>query len=81
MWQAHQMCWKSGRYCTVQLRCVQTAENARTSPVAVRTRIPGFAPKRKILPEFGGSSESLPARTRLTGASATSGGITKRKTG
>ena len=32
------MCAMSGRYCTVQFRCVQIAENARSSPRAVRIR-------------------------------------------
>ena len=31
LWQAHQISWRSPRYCTVQLKCVQVAERARYS--------------------------------------------------
>ena len=48
LWQAHQSCDVSALNCTVQSRCVQTALNARTSPSAVRTTMPGLLPNLKI---------------------------------
>src|SRR5512138_845748 len=40
LWQAHQSSFMSGRYCTVQSRCVQTAETALSSPDGVSTIMP-----------------------------------------
>ena len=48
LWHAHQSCDVSALNCTVQSRCVQTALNARTSPSAVRTTMPGLLPNLKM---------------------------------
>ena len=48
LWQGHQNRRSSGRYCTVQSRCVHRAEKALYSPESMRTTIPGVAPKGKI---------------------------------
>jgi hypothetical protein len=56
LWQAHQMWLISGRYCTMQARCVQAAANAFNSFVGVFTKIAGWLPKRKIWPLLGFSS-------------------------
>src|SRR5215470_17855054 len=64
LWQAHQMALRSLRYWTVQSRCVHVADNARYSPSATLTRIPGSLPNWKIFHPSWASSETLPARTR-----------------
>ena len=46
-------------YCTVQSRWVQTALNARTSPSAVRTTMPGLLPNLKIFALLGRSAAAL----------------------
>ncbi len=74
LWQAHQMRCRSGRYCTVQSRCVQVAENARNSPAAVRMTMAGLDPKGTTRPEFGARAAALPPLTESVAASATSGG-------
>jgi len=61
---------------------VQIAETARRSPAGVRTKIPGWFPKRKICPESGLTSPSLTARATLRAAdSSISGGTRYRATG
>jgi len=47
----------------VQSRCEQTALNARISPSAVRTTMPGLLPNLKIAAEFGRSAPARPATT------------------
>src|SRR5262249_22924221 len=81
LWHAHQMRDESSRNWTVQSRCVQVAENARNSPSAVRTRIPGRVPNLNILAVFGFSSATWPATTLVWGASATGGGMRNSMTG
>jgi len=82
LWQAHQMWLKSGRYCTVHPRCVQTAEKALSSFSGVRMRIPGRLPNLKILPEFAGMSWAVKGTvTEVEEDSAASGGIRNRVTG
>src|SRR5919204_4549153 len=63
LWHAHQSCDVSLLNCTVQSRCVQTALNARMSPSAVLTTIPGLLPNLKIAAEFGLRAEAFPATT------------------
>src|SRR5262250_2944962 len=75
------MCCRSSRYCTVQFRWVQMAENALNSPVEVRTSIPGRLPNLKILAELGLSSFEEPASTLFCCDSLSAGGIKNRITG
>src|SRR5262245_64518286 len=75
------MCCRSSRYCTVQFRWVQMAENALNSPVDVRTSIPGRLPNLKILAELGVSSFEVPASTLFCCDSLSAGGIKNRITG
>src|SRR5579884_1842551 len=81
LWQAHQICWTSLRYCTVQLRWVQVADMARYSPSAVRISKAGFDPKRKILALFGFNSVAVAATTESTPMLVSAGGIKYRSTG
>ena len=81
LWHAHQSCDVSGLYCTVQSRCVQTALNARTSPSAVRTTMPGWLPNLKICPVLGLSAAALPALALAVAGSPLAGGIRNRETG
>src|SRR5262245_20157163 len=57
------------------------ALNARTSPSAVRTRMPGLLPNLKMTPLFGLSADSLPAVTLAVAGSPPSGGTRYRATG
>src|SRR5271166_1432936 len=81
LWQAHQTSCRSGRYCTVQDKCVHVADIARYSPLAVRIRSPGLLPKRKIFPLLSVNSPTRPATTESLPKSDALGGIRKRKTG
>ena len=76
------MCAMSGRYCTVQFRCVQIAENARSSPRAVLIRRAGRLPNLKICPVFGFTSLALIRTVTLaTLDSAAAGGTRYRAIG
>src|SRR3990172_41842 len=77
-WQAHQITRSSALNWIVQPRWVQTALNARYPPSAVRTRMPGWAPKGKVLKLPGASSSFFAASTRRVAASATLGRTTYR---
>jgi hypothetical protein len=57
----HEIWWLYSLYCTVQFKCVQTAENARHSASVVRTNSTGRLPNFTILPLFGLRSSTLPA--------------------
>src|SRR4029077_10473935 len=81
LWQAHQSCAVSVLNCTVQSRCVHTALNARMSPSAVRTTMPGRLPNLKIRPLFGLRAAALPALALAVGGSPLAGGIRNRETG
>src|SRR6266487_147101 len=81
LWQAHQNRAVSLLNWTVQSRCVQTALNARTSPSAVRTTIPGLLPNLKIEAEFGLSAIARPATALAVAGSPLAGGTRNRETG
>src|SRR3972149_5271574 len=81
LWQAHQMSLVSGRYCTRQERWGQTAGDALNSPLGPPTSSPGFDPILKIFPLLTGKSETLPATTLATEASASTGGRRKLTSG
>src|SRR5207248_3050980 len=80
-WHAQMTDFSPGSYWTVQLRCVQRAEKARSSPSGVRSRRPGSPPNLKMAPEFGWTSSGRPTDTDMTVDSAVSGGITNFKIG
>ena len=50
---------RSGRYWTVQSRCVQVPPEALSSPAAVRKSSTGFPANGTIRPEFGGMSDAF----------------------
>src|SRR5213596_1438732 len=81
LWQAHQSCEVSFLNCTVQSRCVQTALNARISPSAVRTTMPGLLPTLKMAAGLRRSAPAQPATTLCVAGSPLAGGIRKRETG
>src|SRR5664279_3575019 len=81
LWQAHQISRRASWYCTVQARCVQTAEKAFHSVSLTRIRMAGLLPNLTTLPEFGLRSCTLPASTSLTETSPILGGSRKRATG
>src|SRR5262249_35340845 len=81
LWHAHQSCDVSALNCTVQSRCEQTALNARTSPSGVRTTMPGLLPNLNTFPEFGFSSDALPADALSVSGSPLAGGIRYCETG
>jgi hypothetical protein len=63
-------------------RCVHAAENARSSPDAVRTMMPGRLPNLKIFAEFGASSSGANGSVTVDAAdSALLGGTRYRATG
>ena len=80
LWHAHQSCDVSALNCTVQSRCVHTALNARTSPSAVRTTMPGLAAE---LENHAGvrlqRRRALPATTLAVAGSPLAGGIEKAR--
>jgi len=61
----------------VQFKCVHTAENARRSPAAVRTRMPGRLPNLKICPVFGFTSSGLRAMVTEAAVDSPAGGGTR----
>src|SRR5581483_8463707 len=81
LWHAHQSCEVSVLNCTVQSRCVQTALNARISPSAVRTTIPGLLPNLKIAAELGFNAAAGPADADCVAGSPLAGGIKNCETG
>ncbi len=60
----------------MQFRCVHVAENARSSPDGVRTRMPARFPNLKISAEFAARSLALIGRVTDEAAdSADAGGM------
>src|SRR5579872_6852773 len=81
LWQAHQTSTKSVRYCTVQPRCVHTADTQWYSPSAVRSNNAGRLPNRKTFELFALRSPTLPATTSSWPRSGTAGGTRYFSTG
>jgi hypothetical protein len=81
LWQAHQTSTKSLRYCTVQPRCVHTADTQWYSPSAVSSNNAGRLPNRKTFELFALRSPTLPATTSSSPRSGTAGGTRYFSTG